>query len=215
MLMPTWLFGRRSVTTETSAAIRVSSRKSTDGPVSGQPQGGWMLGVGHGLARTDPVPGSGGMTMFEMGVGVGGLSPGSLVILVVSARYQLLLGPATTPAGLENQRLPGTPARAWSTNLCTPGEATNTPSEPARMKCRLSRMSPTQRPTAMSGVNAIVAASLKLSVVPVFAATMRLDQWSALLQPKIRHRFWSSAMIWAMMYATAGSIAWRARCSGW
>ena len=64
-------------------------------------------------------------------------------------------------------------------------------------------------------MNAMVTASLKLSVVPVLAATVRSLQCSALLQPKIMQRFWSSAMIWAMMNATAGSIASRARWSGW
>ena len=64
-------------------------------------------------------------------------------------------------------------------------------------------------------MNATVTASLKLSVVPVLAATMRSFQCSALLQPKIMHRFWSSAMVWAMMNATPGSIASLARWSGW
>src|SRR6266571_3130086 len=140
MSMPTWLLGRRSVTIESSAAI--SGRKSTDGRDSDQGQegtGGTGAGDGHGggLATTGPVPGSGGTTYAgPVGVGLGGLSPGSLSILVVSARYQLLFGPFTTPGGVVYHRLPGTPASAWETKVCTPGEATKTPSEPGIMKCR-------------------------------------------------------------------------------
>src|SRR5262245_36414571 len=161
-----------------------------------------MLGVGHGdgLATTGPVPGSGGITYAgPVGVGVGGLSPGSFSIFVVSARYQLLFGPDTTPGGVVYQRLPGTPASACETNEWTPGDATNTPSEPGTRKCLCPRMSPTHQPAPRSAVNAMVAASLKLSVVPVLAATVRSFQCSGLLQPKIMQRFWSSAMIWAMM----------------
>src|SRR2546430_13485782 len=88
---------------------------------------------------------------------------------VVSARYQLLPGPETTPGGGVYHRLPSTPARARATNSCTPGEATKTPSDPLIIVNWLPLMSPTQRPVARSGVNAIVTASLKLSVVPVFA----------------------------------------------
>src|SRR5206468_10248944 len=127
-----------------------------------------------------------------LGVELSGLSPCSLATYVVSARYQLLFGPATTPGGAKYQRLPGTPASAWDTKVCTPGEATKTPSEPATITWRLSRMSPTHNPVARSGVNAMVTASLKLSVVPVLAATVRSLQCSALLQPKIMQRFWSS-----------------------
>jgi len=52
---------------------------------------------------------------------------------------------------------------------------------------------PTQSAAVRSGVKAIVTASRKSSVVPVFAATVRSFQWRALLQPKIKQRFWSSA----------------------
>ena len=92
-----------------------------------------MLGVGQGdgLATIGPPPESGGtLYLGTFGVGVGGLSPGSLSTLVVSARYQLLLGPATTPGGVVNQRDPDTPFSADATNVCTPGDATKTPSEP-------------------------------------------------------------------------------------
>jgi hypothetical protein len=41
--------------------------------------------------------------LIGVGVGLGGLSPGSREMLVVSVRYQLLLGPATTSAGCANQ----------------------------------------------------------------------------------------------------------------
>src|SRR5437899_5706664 len=149
-----------------------------------------------------------------LGVGLGGLSPGSLSIFKVSARYQLLFGPATTPGGAVYQRLPALPASALETNELTAGDATNTPSEPRTIVYWLLSTSPTQMPTAMSGVKATVTASLKLSVVPVLAATVRFLQCNGLLQPKMRQRFLSSAMIWAMMNATAGSIASRARCSG-
>src|SRR5262245_36528568 len=134
-----------------------------------------------------------------VGVGLGALSPGSLATLVVSFRYQLLFGPGTTFGGFVYHRLPGTPVRAMLTNVWTPGDATYTPSEPWTMKCLLSRMSPTHRPTAKIGLNATVTASLKLSVVPVFAAIVWLFQWSALLWPKIGALLLSSAMIWAMM----------------
>src|SRR5882672_2533352 len=149
------------------------------------------------------------------GVGLGGLSPGSLAMLRVSLRNQLLLAPATTPGGGVYQRLPGTPASAWETNEWMAGEATKIPSDPFTIVYWLLRMSPTHSATARSGVKAIVTASLKLSVVPVLAATVRSVQWSALLHPKIRHRFWSSAMIWAMMNATDGSSASRARWFSW
>src|SRR6266581_3673046 len=216
MFIPTWLLGRRSVTTDNSAAIRpqVYGGLALDQTQGGMPGDGH--GVGTGLATIGPTPVSGGTTYVGvLGVGLGGLSPGSLAMLRASSRYQLLFGPATTPGGAVYQRLPGIPASALETKVWTPGEATNTPSEPYFMKWRLSRMSPTQRPVARSGVNAMVAASLKLSVVPVFAATVRSFQCSWLLQPKIMQRFWSSAMIWAMMKATAGSIASRARWLGW
>src|SRR5258708_7289417 len=136
-------------------------------------------------------------------------------MLVVSLKNQLLPGPATTPGGGVYQWLPGTPASACDTNECTAGEATKTPSAPCTIVKLLFKTSPTQSPTAMSGVNAIVTASLKLSVVPVLAETMRSDQCRALLQPKMRQRFVSSAIIVAMMKATAGSSARRARWSGW
>jgi hypothetical protein len=45
--------------------------------------------------------------LIGAGVGLGGLSPGSREMLVVSLRYQLLLGPATTSAGAEYQLVPG------------------------------------------------------------------------------------------------------------
>src|SRR5216683_6866123 len=68
------------------------------------------VGSGDGLASTGPVPGSGGTVMLiGVGVGLGGLSPGSRGMLLVSLRYQLLLGPATTLAGCVNQWSPGTP----------------------------------------------------------------------------------------------------------
>src|SRR6266852_6299133 len=111
-----------------------------------------------------------------VGVGLGALSPGSFAMLVVSLRYQLLPGPATTSGGFEYQRFAGTPFNAL-----------------------LTRMSPTHRPTARMGLYAMVTASLKLSVVPVFAAMMWLFQCSALLKPKIGALLASSAMIWAMM----------------
>src|SRR5947209_20563575 len=94
-------------------------------------------------------------------------------MLRASSRYQLLFGPATTPGGAVYQRLPGMPASALETKVWTPGEATNTPSEPYFMKWRLSRMSPTQGPVARFGGNAMVAASLRLSVVPGLGATVR------------------------------------------
>src|SRR5947208_4007082 len=129
-----------------------------------------MLGVGHGdgLATMGPPRESGG-TLYtgSFGVGVGGLSPGRLSPFRVSARYQLLFGPATTPGGVVYHRLPGTPTSAFLTNELTAGEATNTPSEPRIIVWVLFSTSPTQMPTAMSGVNATVTASLKLSVVPV------------------------------------------------
>src|SRR6266446_7147813 len=145
------------------------------------------------------------------GVGFGPASPGSLAMLRVSMRNQLLPGPPTTSAGLEYQRLPGMPASALEMKVCIPGEATKTQSEPYCIVYWLPLMSPTHIAAAMSGVKATVTASLKLSVVPVLAATWRSDQWSALLQPKIMQRFWSSDMIWAMMKATPGSRAARAR----
>src|SRR5947208_14807017 len=91
-----------------------------------------MLGVGHtvgtGLASTGP-PGSGGTTYAgALGVGLGGLSPGSLSTLVVSARYQLLLGPETTPGGLVYQRFQVTLTSARDSYLWTPGESSNTQS---------------------------------------------------------------------------------------
>src|SRR3977135_4259405 len=124
-------------------------------------------------------------------------------MLRVSLRNQLLLAPETTVGGTEYPRLPGTPCSAWLIKVCMPGEATNTPSEPYTITCLLSRTSPTQIAAARSGVKATVTASLKLSVVPVFAATVRFDQCSALLQPKIMQRFASADMVWAMIKATA------------
>jgi hypothetical protein len=50
------------------------------------------------------------------GVGLGGLSPGSLAMLVVSLRYQLLLGPFETSGGVWYQRFPGTPFNAVAMN---------------------------------------------------------------------------------------------------
>ena len=134
-----------------------------------------------------------------MGVGLGGLSPGSWLMLVVPVRYQLLFGPGTTSGGFEYQRFAGWPDSALSTKRWTPGEATKTPSELGPMWWLIPRMSPTHSPTASTGLNATVTASLKLSVVPVLAATMWFFQWRALLGPKMRARLLSSAMIWAMM----------------
>ena len=116
-----------------------------------------------------------------VGVGLGALSPGRREMLVVSLRYQLLFGPGTTSGGFEYHRFAGTPCSATLTNVCTPGDATYTPSEPWLMKWLLFRMSPTHRPTARIGLNATVTASLKLSVVPVLAATVWLLQCNALL----------------------------------
>src|ERR1700687_5413502 len=99
-------------------------------------------------------------------------------MLVASLRNQLLLAPATTPGGGVYQRFPGTPASACDTNACTAGDATKMPSELLTIVYLLLRMSPTHRATARSGVKAIVTASLKLSVVPVLAATMRSAQCS-------------------------------------
>ena len=78
--------------------------------------------------------------------------------------------------GLVYQWLPGTPASACEMNACMPGEATNTPSEPWTMVWWKSRMSPIQIAAARSGVKAMVDASLKLSDVPVLAATVRSFQ---------------------------------------
>src|SRR5437588_9960416 len=163
MVMPTWLLGRRSVSMESESATDFGGLdtppNSTGGPSSDQQPGGGRggFGDGHGdglgLASTGP-PGSGGTTNGEaLGVGLGGLSPGSLAMLVASARYQLLFGPATTPGGGVYQRLPGMPASALEMNEWTPGDATKTPSEPPIIVYWLPRMSPTHRPTATSGVN--------------------------------------------------------------
>src|SRR6267378_842809 len=220
MVMPTWLFGSCSVTTDSGVAISADSTGreygSTAWPhqarlrqVVGLQTGGQIggpvgVGLGGGLASTGPVPGSGGTTKGTgFGVGLLPLSPGSLATNRVSVRNQLLLAPPTTSAGLVNQRLPGTPARALSMNVCIAGEATKMPSDPPHSNPHivwvLSRTSPTQIAAARSGVKATVTASLKFSVVPVLAATVRLFQWSALPQPKIMQRFESSAMIWAMI----------------
>ena len=71
-------------------------------------------GDGGGFATTGPVPESGGTTKGAgLGVGFGGLSPGSRAILRASVRYQLrLVAPMTTSAGFVYQRFPGTPASA-------------------------------------------------------------------------------------------------------
>src|SRR2546422_11670364 len=77
-------------------------------------------------------------------------------MLRASSRYQLLFGPATTPGGAVYQRLPGMPASALETKVWTPGEATNTPSEPYFMKWRVFRKSPTPRASAGTGVEGVV-----------------------------------------------------------
>src|SRR5712664_2764589 len=126
MVMPTWLLGRVSVTTERGSGTRArilragrvhdsvrlaqnarlqarersflrkthfihdarSRRPSSD---QGQGEGGTFgdgqtTGVGVGRAGTGP-PGSGGTTNGDaLGVGLGGLSPGSLSMCVVSVR---------------------------------------------------------------------------------------------------------------------------------
>src|SRR3981081_3316318 len=94
-------------------------------------------------------------------------------MLEASGRKRLLSAPATTPGGGVTQRFPGTPASACDTNACTAGDATKMPSELLTIVYLLLRMSPTHRPTARSGVKAIVTASLKLSVVPVLEASLR------------------------------------------
>src|SRR5579859_869404 len=120
MVMPTWLLGRFSVAIDKSAGTAAEFYGAV----------GIGLGLGAG-ARIGPVPGSGGTTMVTgVGVGLGGLSPGSVGMLVVPFRYQLLFGPGTTSAGFVYHSLPGTPLSTVSMNVCMPGEATKTPSEP-------------------------------------------------------------------------------------
>src|SRR5260370_40783645 len=115
-------------------------------------------------------------------------------MLVASVRNQL--SPArTTPGGGVYQRFPGTPASACDTNACTAGEATKMPSELLTIVYLLLRMSPTHRPTARSGVHAIVTASLKLPVGPVLASTVRSAQRSALLEPQNMQRLQSTALV--------------------
>src|SRR2546421_10101827 len=115
MFMPTWLLGRRSVTTERLSGIEAEfygrPELSSD---QGQGTGG-TLGEGHGegtgLATTRP-PGSGGTTIAgPVGVGLGGVSPGSVSIFVGSARDHLLFGPPTTPGGAVYHRVAGPPRR--------------------------------------------------------------------------------------------------------
>src|SRR6266850_1067229 len=136
MVMPTWLFGSFSVTTEIGAAITpiVSGPLQSAGVPASDQVGvgiGDGLGTGGGLAKIGPEPGSSGTTNDGVfGVGLGGLSPGSRGMLRVSLRNQLLLAPLTTSGGAVYQRLPGTPASACEMNVCMGGEATNTPSEP-------------------------------------------------------------------------------------
>src|SRR2546428_14132487 len=91
-------------------------------------------------------------------------------MLRASSRYQLLFGPATTPGGAVYQRLPGMPASALETKVWTPGEATNTPSEPYFMKWRVFRMLPTPRPDARAGVEAGGAAAFEVCRGARFAA---------------------------------------------
>src|SRR2546423_5138270 len=132
--MPTWLLGKSSVSTDSGSG----TKEFYGATVSGQGQGeAGTFGVGQtfavGLARIGP-PGSGGTTYKgALGVGLGGLSPGSLSICVVSVRNQLFPGPATTSGGGVYQRSPGVPSRARETNSWTPGDATKTPSEPPIM----------------------------------------------------------------------------------
>ena len=54
-------------------------------------------------------------------------------------------------------------------------------------------MSPTHRPTARSGVNAIVAASLKLSVVRAFCS---LSMAMSLISREVSHETTIPARIW-------------------
>src|SRR2546427_11828696 len=112
MFIPTWLLGRRSVTTDNSAAIRpqvygaLALDQAQGGPGDGH-------GVGGGLATIGPPPESGGTTYVGvLGVGLGGVSPGGLAVLRASSRDQLVFGPATPPRGPGDERVPGTPARA-------------------------------------------------------------------------------------------------------
>src|SRR2546426_12518480 len=109
-------------------------------------------------------------------------------MLGASSRYQLLFGPATTPGGAVYQRLPGIPASALETKVWTPGEATNTPSEPYFMKWRLSKMSPTPRADARCGVEAMGAPGLKVFGGPRFAATGRAFHIRPPLWPQITER---------------------------
>src|ERR1700680_5050196 len=135
---------------------------------------GYGLGLGVGVGTTGPRPGAGGSEMLiGVGVGLGALSPGSFAMLVASLRNQLLLAPATTSGGGVYQRFPGYGPSAPDMNWCHPGAATKTPSEPLIIVWWMSRMSPTHIAAARSGVNPTVTASLKLSVVPVLAATLR------------------------------------------
>src|SRR5256885_15994606 len=95
MFMPTWLLGRRSVTTERLSGIEAEfygrPELSSD---QGQGTGG-TLGEGHGegtgLATTGP-PGSGGTTIAgPVGVGLRGVSAGSLLVLGGAAQGPLLV----------------------------------------------------------------------------------------------------------------------------
>src|SRR2546430_17502384 len=103
MFMPTWLLGRRSVTTERLSGIEAEfygrPELSSD---QGQGTGG-TLGEGHGegtgLATTGP-PGSGGTTIAgPVGVGLGGVSPGSVSVLLGSGRDPPVVWPAAPPRG--------------------------------------------------------------------------------------------------------------------
>src|SRR5256712_14048682 len=92
-------------------------------------------------------------------------------MLRASSRYQLLFGPATTPGGAVYQRLPGMPASALETKVWTPGEATNTPSEPYFMKWRVVRVVPTPKAVAGAGGDGVGGPPLKFFVAAGFAAT--------------------------------------------
>src|SRR5260370_24663927 len=110
MVMRTWLLGRGSVTTERGAAIRPRILRALVG---------YGLG-GGGLAIQGPVPGSGGgVRSTSFGVGLGGLSPGRMLMAVVPVKEQLLFGPRTTPGGGEYPPVPGFPFPlcAWCGDL--------------------------------------------------------------------------------------------------
>src|SRR2546427_12494673 len=105
-------------------------------------------------------------------------------MLRASSRYQLLFGPATTPGGAVYQRLPGMPASALETKVWTPGEATNTPSEPYFMKWRVVPRVPPPRPEARGGGEGEGAAALELSLVRGLARARAAFQLRAPLSQK-------------------------------